>query len=110
MAMKKPIPMKFDEAWPYSLRELALFPTLLTVGAALAAFIVALITGGPEIFTLAAGFVLGLSVIFFSVTFVIGGLGLIPAVLRRAYRWVARLRGRDLAPGSALRDDWVDGP
>ena len=110
MAMKKPIPMKFDEAWPYSLRDLALFPTLLTVGAALAAFIVALITGGPEIFTLAAGFVLGFSVIFFSVTFVIGGLGLIPAVLRRAYRWMARLRRRHLAPGSALWDDWVDGP
>ena len=73
--MKKPKPMKIDNAWPYSLRDLALFPALLTVGAALASVIVALITGQPRDFTLAAGFVLGISVIFFSVTFVIGGLG-----------------------------------
>ena len=73
--MKKPKPMKIDEAWPYSLRDPALFPALLTVGAALAAVIVALITGEPDIFTLAAGFVLGFSVRSFSVTFVIGGLG-----------------------------------
>src|SRR3954468_14257794 len=104
MARKKPNPMEIDEAWPYSLRDLTLFPTLLTVGTAVVAFIIALIHGGPEIFTLAAGFVLGLSVIFFSVTFVVGGLGLIPVVLRRAWRWVGRLRARDIAPGPALWD------
>ncbi len=109
--MKKPkAPMKIDKALPYRLRELLQFPTVLTVGTALVALILALITGGPDIFTLATGFVLGLSVIFFAVTFVIGGLGLIPAVLWRAYKWVARFRGPDLAPGSALWDDWVDGP
>jgi hypothetical protein len=82
----------------------------LTVGTALVAFIIAVVHG-PEMYSLAAGFVLGLSAIFFSVTFVIGGLGLmIPAVLRRVCRWASRLRGHHLAPGSALWDDWVDGP
>lgn len=108
--MKKPKAMKIDEALSYGLRDLALFPTLLTVGTSLVAFIIALLHG-PEMYSLAAGFVLGLSIIFFSVTFVIGGLGLlIPAVLRRAYMCVAWLRGQGLAPGPALRNDWVDGP
>jgi preprotein translocase subunit SecF len=108
--MKKSKSMEVVEVLPYGLRDLALFPTLLTLGTTLATFVIALFHG-PEMYSLAAGFVLGLSIIFYSVTFVIGGLGLmIPAVLRRAGRWAGRLRGRHRAPGSALWDDWVDGP
>jgi hypothetical protein len=108
--MKKSKLIVIDEALPHGLGDMVLFPTLLTVGTALVSFIIALVHG-PQMYSLAAGFVLGLSAIFFSVTFVVGGLGLmIPAVLRRACRWAARRRGRQLAPGSALWDDWVDGP
>ena len=108
--MKKSEPMVIDEALPNRLRELALFPTLLTVATALDCFLMALFHG-PEMYSLAAGFALGLSIIFFSVTFIVGGLVLlIPAVVRRACKGVARFRGRHVAPGSALWDDWVDGP
>jgi hypothetical protein len=99
-----------DEEWPYTLTDLTLFPTWLTIAAAVTSFLVASIRGGPEAYSLAAGFAAGFAVIFYSVTFLVGGLSLIPAVLRRLRRRVARSRGRGLGPGKPLWDDWVDGP
>lgn len=111
MADKKPeIPAPGDETLPCSLLDLALFPAGLTVGTALVALVIALISGGPEVITLVAGLVLGFAAVSFSVTFLSGGLGLIPAVLRRLYRRFARLRGHAIRPNPVLRDAWVDGP
>lgn len=103
-------PASAGEPWPYTLLDLALFPTWLTIAAAVVSFLVAGIRGGPEAYSLAAGFAAGSAVLFYSVTFVVGGLGLVPAVLRRLRRWVSRRRGRGLGPGNSLWDDWVDGP
>jgi hypothetical protein len=103
-------PDSTGEPWPYTLADLALFPTWLTIAAAVCSFLVAGIRGGPEAFSLAAGFAAGSAVLFYSVTFLVGGLGLIPAVLLRLRRWAARWRSRGLGPGKSLWDDWVDGP
>jgi hypothetical protein len=98
------------EPWPYTLADLALFPTWLTIAATAISFLVAGIRGGPEASSLAAGFAAGSAVLFYSVTFLVGGLGLIPAVLHRLRRWITRRRSRGLGRGKPLWDDWVDGP
>jgi hypothetical protein len=103
-------PSTAGEPWPYTLADLALFPTWLTIAAAAASFLVAGIGGGPEAYSLAAGFAVGSAAIFYSVTFLVGGLGLVPAVLRRFRRRVARRRSRGLGPGKPLWDEWMDGP
>jgi hypothetical protein len=107
---KAKAPLQGDEPWLVELLHLALFPALLTAGAAVVALAVALLHGGPEIFRLAGGFVLGLAAIFFSVTFLIGGLALVPSALRRLIRRVARARRWDAPPDPALWDNWLDGP
>jgi hypothetical protein len=76
-------PARADEEWPYTLSGLALFPTWLAIPSAVICFMFAAIPGGTVTFSLAAGFAAGLAVVFYSVTFLVGWLGLIPAVLRR---------------------------
>lgn len=94
---------------PYRLSDLVLFPTLLTVVAAVIAFFTALSVGGPEIYGLVVGCVLVLAIIFYSITFLIGGLGLILFLLRRGVGRMARSRDRRHEQSGTLRDEWVDG-
>ncbi|QDV35667.1 hypothetical protein [Tautonia plasticadhaerens] len=90
--------------------DLIRFPVILTGCTAVIALVIAPIQGGPGVFEVAAGFVVGLAVIYFSTTLVIGGLGLLPTLLRRALRRLDRPRKGDPHPGKTLWDDWVDGP
>jgi hypothetical protein len=111
VAVKKPQRRAvLDEELPYGLKELLLFPTLVSLGISPIAFVATLVTGGPDVYLIAAGFVAGLAVVSFSVTSLIGGLGLVPTMARRLSRRFARLRRRSLGTKPALWDQWVDGP
>ena len=109
---RRKAPIVAEEPPDYRFRDLLLLPGVLTAGAAVAATVVALVTGGPEVYGLAFGFVLGLSAVFFGVTIFVGGLGLIVAWIGRFRRRRARARAARPGPaaGWSLWDPWVDGP
>ena len=111
MSMKKPdSPGPPVEPLPYSVLDLIRFPAILTGCTAVVTLVIAMVQGGPEVFEVAAGFIVGLGVIYFSTTLVIGGLGLLPVLVRRMHRKWNQPRKGGPVPGAALWDDWVDGP
>ncbi len=105
--MKKPndrIPA--DKPLDFDLKGWALFPTILTLTIALAAFVTSL-GGGPDSYQVAGFIVLLCAVVFYSVTFIVGGLCLL---LGRFLRKLTGPSRGSLVPERELWDDSIDGP
>jgi len=95
-----------DKPLDFDMKGWVLFPTILTLTTALAAFVTSL-GGGPDSFQVAGFIVLLCAVVFYSVTFIVGGLCLL---LGRFLKRLSGPRRRSLASDRELWDDWIDGP
>jgi hypothetical protein len=108
--MKQPkVRIPADEPLPFSLKGLVLFPTILSLTIAVETFVLS-IGHGPDGFPVAGFISLLCAVAFYSATFMVGGLCLIPWLLRRFLKRLTGPRRRSPAPDRDLWDDSIDSP